>query len=113
MIISPPRRKSKSPRRKSKSPRRKMIKSKSPQRIDTSNLQKCSLSKYGYSSKVGITTRHRALKKAIDKYGKHKVWNKLNLISILNKNRSPTTAHIFDIDKKWIKRTYKLSPIKE
>lgn len=81
-------------------------KKRSPNRIDTSKLDRYSLSKYGYSSKVKLTERREALKKAINAYGKEKVWKKLNLVGVLNKNRSPTTSRIFIADKNWIKRTY-------
>jgi hypothetical protein len=91
--------------KRSKSPRQ-LKRSKSPKRIDTSNLKQYSLTKYGYSARGKLTIRREALKKAVNKYGVHKVWNKLNLIAILNKNRSPTTSRVFNLDKNWIKRTY-------
>jgi hypothetical protein len=91
--------------KRSKSPKQ-LKKSKSPKRIDTSNLNRYSLTKYGYSARGKLTVRREALKTAVNKYGAHKVWNKLNLISILNKNRSPTTSRTFNVDKNWVKRTY-------
>jgi hypothetical protein len=90
--------------KRSKSP--KLKRSKSPIRIDTSNLKRYSLTKYGYSARGKLTVRREALKKSVNKYGAHKVWNKLNLIAILNKNRSPTTSRAFNLDKNWVKRTY-------
>lgn len=94
---------SRSPRRKSKN--RKYVKS--PTLIDTSSLQKYSLGKFGYSSSIKTASKRReSLKKAIDVYGPHSVWNKLNVVAILNKNRSPITSHVFTMDKNWIKKNY-------
>ena len=75
-------------------------------RIDTSKLDRYSLSKYGYSSKAKLVERREALKKAVKAYGHEKVWKKLNLVGILNKNRSPATSRVFITDKNWLKRTY-------
>ena len=95
---------------RSRSPKRLLkkykSKSKSPYRIDLSGLHKFALSNYGYSSKDTKIKRHIALKKAIDKYGAHNVWQKLNLVSILSKNRSPVTSNVFTLDKNWVKSTY-------
>lgn len=93
---------------KSKSPKRIMRKSKRVVRkykssIDVYSLKRHSLTKYGYSSKNSTNDRHSALSKAVKKYGPEVVWKKLNLISILNKNRSPQTSIIFNKDKNWIK----------
>lgn len=86
--------------------KKSVSKKRSPFRIDTSKLDKCSLSKYGYSSKVKLVERREALKKAVKAYGHEKVWKKLNLVGILNKNRSPATSRVFVADKNWLKRTY-------
>ena len=86
--------------------KKSVAKKRSPFRIDTSKLDKCSLSKYGYSSKVKLVERREALKKAVKAYGHEKVWKKLNLVGILNKNRSPATSRVFVADKNWLKRTY-------
>lgn len=95
----------KRPGKRSKSKRRSPKKSKqrSPYRIDVSGLKKNSLAKYGYSSSKGVRSRHIALGKAVKAYGPHVVWKKLNVVGILNKNRSPTTSAIFIQDKNWIK----------
>ena len=99
-------------RKRSASPKRRRSKSRSRKksRIYSAsrplNLKKNSLSKHGYSTKTGVTARHAALKKAIHMYGSHVVWSKLNLISILNKNRSPATSTIMTRDKNWVKREF-------
>lgn len=79
---------------------------KSVQKIDTSKLDRYSLTKHGYSSKGKMIERREALKKAVKAYGPEKVWKKLNLVGILNKNRSPQTSRVFIMDKNWLKRTY-------
>ncbi len=103
------RKRSASPKRPKRSKRRGS-KSRSKSRIYSAsrplNLKKNSLSKYGYSTKAGVTARHAALKKAIHMYSSHVVWSKLNLISILNKNRSPATSTIMTRDKNWVKREF-------
>lgn len=91
---------------KKRSVKKSVGKKRSPFRIDTSKLDKCSLSKYGYSTKVKLVERREALKKAVKAYGHEKVWKKLNLVGILNKNRSPSTSRVFVADKNWLKRTY-------
>lgn len=97
---------------KSRSPLRRQKKSKSPlrrqsaQRIDTSHLKKHSLTKHGYGANKSLYERHRALDIAVEKYGPTVVWKKLNLISVLNKNRSPKTANIFTKDKNWLRLKY-------
>ena len=91
---------------KKRLPKKSIGKKRSPFRIDTSKLDKLSLTKYGYSSKGKLTERREALKKAVKKYGHEKVWKKLNLVGILNKNRSPATSRVFIADKNWLKRTY-------
>lgn len=99
--------KSRSSPKKSRSPKRstttttRLKKSRSP--IDVSGLKRHSLSKYGYSSKKPVRARHTALGKAVKAYGAHVVWNKLNLVGVLNKNRSPKTSDVFISDKNWIK----------
>jgi Family of unknown function (DUF5771) len=102
---SPKRSKRRSPSRKRGSKKRS-----SKSRIYSAsrplNLKKSSLSKHGYSTKAGVGARHAALTKAVHAYGGHAVWSKLNLISILNKNRSPATSTIMTRDKNWVKRTY-------
>lgn len=74
--------------------------------MDTSKFQKNSLGKHGYKSSLDITQRHAALEKAVKEYGPKAVWSKLNVVSILNKNRSPKIASVFTTDKNWVKRNY-------
>lgn len=99
--------KKKSPKRPVKRPKSKRSakksKQRSPYRIEVSGLKKNSLAKYGYSSSKGVRARHIALGKAVKAYGPHVVWNKLNVVGILNKNRSPTTSAVFIQDKNWVK----------
>lgn len=92
-----------------RSPSKKSVKrsvKRSVQKIDTSKLDRYSLTKHGYSSKGKMIERREALKKAVNAYGPEKVWKKLNLVGILNKNRSPKTSRVFIMDKNWLKRTY-------
>lgn len=74
--------------------------------IDSSKLKKNSLSKYGYTTHGNTQQRHISLEKAVKAYGASSVWSKLNVVSILNKNRSPKTSNVFTMDKNWIKKEF-------
>jgi Family of unknown function (DUF5771) len=74
--------------------------------IDSSKFKKNSLSKYGYTTHGNTQQRHASLEKAVKAYGASSVWSKLNVVSILNKNRSPKTSNVFTMDKNWIKKEF-------
>jgi hypothetical protein len=69
-------------------------------------LRKGELKQFGYSSANSVASRHRALAKAIKKYGDLSVFRKINVLYVYNKNKNPTLASKFTSDKNWIKRTY-------
>lgn len=91
-------------RSRSRSPRRRS-RSRSPVRI---HLTKGSLGEYGYThvSEMSSTARRRALAAAIRDESALSVFRKLNALSVLNKNKHPEIADIFESDKQWVKRTY-------
>ncbi len=91
---------SRSPRSaKRRSPRR------SPARIP---LTKGSLGAYGYShiTEMSSAARHRALASAIYDENPLSVFRKLNALFVMNRNRHPETAAVFESDRDWVKRTY-------
>jgi hypothetical protein len=66
-------------------------------------LQKGTLGKYGYHTKVSKEKRHTALKKAILHIKPLSVYRKLNILYILNKNRNPKLSNLFKEDAEWLK----------
>jgi hypothetical protein len=66
------------------------------------HLKKGELKALGYSSKVNTTLRHKALQKAIKKYGLKDVILKINVIANLNINRP--SGIIFKRDLNYLKR---------
>ena len=74
-------------------------------------LKKGELGKYGYSTKVNATRRHRALNKATRKYGALSVYRKLNALAVYTKNTSPKTSKTVKADRNYIgkKHGYKSS----
>jgi len=69
-------------------------------------MKKGQLSELGYRSSDYAEDRHKALRKAVKKYGAGVVVLKLNAICILNKNRAPSSSEIFCRDKRWVQRTF-------
>ena len=66
-------------------------------------LQKGTLGKYGYHSIESKEKRHAALKLAIKHIKPLSVYRKLNVLSILNKNRNPKISNLFKEDAEWLK----------
>lgn len=99
-----------SPQRRRRSPMRKRSSRRASVGVgmDTSTFRRNSLGQHGYKSSLKLTERRMALDNAVKAYGPHAVWSKLNAVSILNKNRSPSTSKVFTADKNWIKRTYEM-----
>lgn len=69
-------------------------------------LKKGELSQFGYSSSASALSRHRALAKAVKRYGSLSIFRKLNAIMVLNKNKSPTLSNKFKMDRNWIRDNY-------
>ena len=68
-------------------------------------LRKGALIKYGYSYKLRDKDRDQALKKAVEAYGKKKVYTKLATVAKLAKVSQPKAAAIFARDAKLVKNT--------
>ena len=66
-------------------------------------LQKGTLGQYGYHSVESKEKRHAALKIAIKHIKPLSVYRKLNVLSILNKNRNPKISKLFKDDAEWLK----------
>lgn len=65
---------------------------------------KGSLTSLGYSTKEPSTERHKALNKAVKKYGEGEVVKKLNAVAILTKNTNPKVSKTFKADIKYVKK---------
>jgi len=88
-----------------RSPRRS-AKRKSPRvRIP---LTKGSLEQYGYADVMDMTTgqRRRALAEALRHEEMLPIFRKLNALYVMNKNKHPATAAVFDADKNWVYNNY-------
>ena len=70
--------------------------------MNTQGFKTGSLTSLGYKASKPATARHTALNKAIRKYGKTKVTQKLTAVAILNKNRP--VGRVFNSDKKYVMR---------
>lgn len=70
-------------------------------------LERGELTQFGYSlSDRLVGDRRKPLKKAISKYGALSIMRKLNAVSTLLKNTSPTKSQRAKADSKWISKTY-------
>jgi hypothetical protein len=70
---------------------------------DKAALRKGALIKYGYSYKLRDEDREVALKKAVEAYGKKKVYTKLVAVAKLAKSSQPKAAKIFARDASLVK----------
>lgn len=69
-------------------------------------LRKGELAKYGYSFRVPKSTRHAALKKAVNEYSSLGVFRKLDAVAKLTENTLPSASKIFREDRKWVESTF-------
>ena len=70
-------------------------------------LEKGTLSKFGYSMKNTQLCRHKSLKKAIKHIKQLSIYRRLIALYVLNKNKYPENAKIFKNDAEWIKNKSK------
>jgi len=69
-------------------------------------LRKGELSKYGYTLKISEKESHKALKKAIEKFGPLGVYRKLDAVTKLTSRTIPEASKMFEKDRDWVKETY-------
>ena len=67
-------------------------------------LNKGSLTKYGYSTKLSDVERQKALNKALKAYGYSSVVKKLNAVKLLTKNTDPKRSKIYSKDLKFVQK---------
>ena len=69
-------------------------------------LKTGALTELGYSTTDSSTTRHAALEKAVETYGKLSTFRKLNAAAVLTKTTLPTKSKTLKADRNWVKKTY-------
>lgn len=69
-------------------------------------LKEGSLKKVGYSATKGKTLRHKAIRKAVKRYGPLSTFRKLNAVSILTKRTAKGKSRTFKADRNWVKKTF-------
>lgn len=69
-------------------------------------LKKGKLTDLGYHPSRKTTSRHRALSKAVKKYGKTSTLRKVNAVAVLTKRRAPLTSRKYRADVKYLQKRY-------
>jgi hypothetical protein len=67
-------------------------------------LKEGELSGVGYSATAKASARHRALNKAIKKYGALPTYRKLNAVAVYTKRTSPVRSKTFKTDRNYVGR---------
>jgi hypothetical protein len=70
-------------------------------------LKKGELAKYGYSFRAAESTRHSALKKAVEEYTALVVYHKLDAVAKLTEHTVPNAAKVFAADREWVHKMIK------
>lgn len=69
-------------------------------------LKKGLLTKLGYSVNKNASTRHRAVDRAVKKYGKLSTLRKLNAVRVYTRRSSPTKSRAFKSDVRYVQKKY-------
>ena len=69
-------------------------------------VERNELRKHGYRMRSKQATRHMALGKAVHEDGGLRVFRRLNLLMVWNKNDDPDLAKIAEKDRDWVKDHY-------
>ena len=64
------------------------------------------LAHVGYSVGSKATARHRAVDKAVKKYGKTSTLRKLNAVSVYTRRTSPVKSRTFKSDVHYVQKKY-------
>lgn len=67
-------------------------------------LKKGELKAVGYSATAKASSRHRALTKAIKRYGPLSTYRKLNAVAVYTKRTAPKASKTFKADRNWVGR---------
>lgn len=69
-------------------------------------LKEGKLVRLGYAATKKATARHRALKKAVTRYGPLSTFRKLNAAATYTKRTSKGRSKTFKADRNWVKKSY-------
>jgi hypothetical protein len=69
-------------------------------------LKKGLMKKVGYSVTAKASTRHRAVDRAVKKYGKLSTLRKLNAVAVYTRRTSPAKSRKFKSDVKYVQKKY-------
>lgn len=69
-------------------------------------LKKGLMKKMGYSVTAKASTRHKAVDRAVKKYGKLSTLRKLNAVAVYTRRRSPVKSRKFNSDVKYVQKKY-------
>jgi hypothetical protein len=69
-------------------------------------LKEGKLVRLGYSAVKSKTVRHKALKKAVKRYGALSTFRKLNAASTYTKRSSKGRSRTFKADRNWVKKSF-------
>lgn len=69
-------------------------------------LREGKLTSLGYSPSKKASTRRRALKTAVQKYGKLSTLRKVNAVAVLTKRRAPKVSKTYKADVRYLQKTY-------
>jgi hypothetical protein len=75
-------------------------------------LRRGELIQYGYSYHLDTSTRHKALEKAIKKFGALGVFRKLDAVAKLALRQAPRAAQVFADDRDWVRDTHVIKAFK-
>ena len=70
------------------------------------DLKEGDLSKIGYSVKKGKTARHKAIRKAVKKYGALSTFRKLQAVSTYTKRTSKGKSRTYKADRNWVRKMF-------
>jgi hypothetical protein len=67
-------------------------------------LKQGDLTSLGYNTSDKAATRHRAVDRAIKKYGRLSTLRKLNAVAVYTRRTSPAKSRIFKADMKYVQK---------
>ena len=70
------------------------------------SLKKGLLTKTGYSVSSSKSRRHKAVDRAVKRYGKLSTLRKLNAVAVYTRRRSPAKSRAFKSDVRYIQKKY-------
>lgn len=69
-------------------------------------LKKGLMKRMGYSVTAKASTRHKAVDRAVKKYGKLSTLRKLNAVAVYTRRTSPVKSRKFKSDVKYVQKKY-------